>query len=148
MGSNARQPKTTVDESEVPEVEALICAEEDLKEHIAKDPKFYKRLLELVEKRNTLLQQAEKVVRGMGVACGPFHIHTQTTDINPEQLYDELGPDNFSSLGGYTETVTTYKIDRTRFLSHLEAGHVPKEVAESCVKLKTSYKKPDVYVLP
>lgn len=145
---DSRSPKTVVPVEEVREVEELIIAEEELQEHINSNPKFYKKLCDLADLRNARLEVAEKTIRGMGVSCGPFLVHTQTQDINVEQLYDELGPDNFASVGGYTETVTQYKIDRTRFIAYLKADQVPKEVAESCVKLKTSYKKPDHYVLP
>lgn len=146
--SKNRVQRKQIQAEEVQEVFDLLKAEEALHDHINSNPAFYKKLQKLVEARNTKLEAAEKVVRGMGVECGPFVIHTQTVDINTEGLYDELGPDNFQQVGGYTETQTMYKIDRTRFLSHLEAGHVPKEVADSCVKDKISYKKPYPYNIP
>jgi len=145
---NARTPKTVVDIKEIPEVEQLLETEKKIQELIDSNPDFYKKLAELVEERNTYLQAAEKVVRASGVSCGPFNKLSETVDIDVEKLFDELGPDGFAEVGGYTEKVTTYKLDRTRFISHLEAGHVPQEVKETCVGVKRSYKKPETYKLP
>ena len=145
---NARKPSITVSPEEIPEVQNLLAAEKEIAELISENPEFYRRLQELVEERNTLLQAAEKVVRSKGVTCGPFMKHSETLDINVEKLFDELGPDTFKEVGGYTETVTAYKIDRTRFTSHLDAGHIPEEIKESCTAPKLSYKKPDAYKLP
>ena len=145
---NARTPKVTLPVEDVPEVGQLVDIDEKIKELIDSNPEFYQKLRELVEERNTYLQMAEKVVRAQGISCGPFNKISETLDIDAEKLFDELGPDGFSQVGGYTEQVTEYKIDRTRFTALLHAGHVPDEVKESCTKTKSSYKKPDTYVLP
>lgn len=145
---NARKPSVTVSPEEVPEVQDLLDTEKEIAELVATNPDFYRKLCELVEERNTRLQAAEKVVRASGVTCGPFLKHSETLDIDVEKLFDELGEEGFKEVGGYTEKVTVYKVDRTRFTSHLEAGHVPDEVKESCTAIKRSYKKPDPYKLP
>jgi hypothetical protein len=148
MSSKGRTPATTVQVTDVPEVQAFLTAEEELREHIKSNQAFYDQLCALAEKRNTVLQEADKIVRAKNVSCGPFQKKSETTYINVELLFDELGLDGFKAVGGYTEEVTTYKVDRDRFLAYLAAGHVPKEVAAVATENRPSYVKIDPYNLP
>lgn len=145
---NARAPKVMLAVEEVPEVGAFLEIDQKIRDLINENPGFYQRLRELVEERNTYLQAAEKIVRANLASCGPFNKISEKLDIDAEKLFDELGDEGFAQVGGYTEQITTYKIDRTRFTSLLHAGHIPEEVKESCTKVTPSYKKPETYVLP
>ena len=146
--STGRAASNTVDPVEVPEVAKLLEIETELQQLIASNPTFYGQLCKLAEERNTCLQNADKVVRASGISCGPFVKLTETTDVNVQQLEEELGMEGFRAVGGYTEEVTTYKIDRERFLAYLAAGHIPKAVAAATTSMKRSYKKIDPYKLP
>ena len=132
----------------ISEVKDLLEAERELQEHIASDPDFYRALSELAAKRNALAKLAEDKVRSMGVSCGPFVMVSSSRDINVEKLFEELGEDQFKTFGGYTETVVTYKIDRTRFLSYADSEAIPKEILEVCVTPKNTYKRVPPYILP
>lgn len=146
--ASARSPRITKQPDEIPAVAELLKAEAELQEFIDNNKALYEQLRELIEMRNTKLEAAEKIVRAEGVTCGPFIKKSETTDINVEKLFDELGEDAFKTVGGYTETVTEYKIDRERFLSYLASGQIPDEVAEVCTKTKRSYTTPDPFKIP
>jgi hypothetical protein len=139
---------TIIPEEEVPEVLALHQVETHLKEFIEENSAFYEKFTQLVNDRNKCLKEAETVVRGLGVTCGPFCKISEGTKINTEKLFEELGDETFKELGGYTETVIDYKIDRARFLAYLESGMVPQEIADACVKTEVRYKAPDPYKIP
>lgn len=136
------------DVSEVPEVEALLAVERELSELISANPEFYENLKSIVERRNGLATLADKRVRELGVSCGPFIQVSVTEKIDIERLYDELGDEQFKAVGGYTEAVTEYHIDKTRFLSYVASKNVPEEVVKVCVKESPSYKAVPKYVLP
>lgn len=137
-----------IDTHEIEEVQQLLGVERELQTLIQSNPDFYAKLQTLAVHRNTLLERAESRVRGMGVTCGPFVKLSESTKINAEKLFEELGEVSFKEVGGYTETVTDYKVDRTRVLSYLDSGVIPKEVSDVCIKLEQRYKAPGLYSLP
>lgn len=148
MATSKRTPATTLPAEEIPEVQELIEVEKAIEEHLSNNKEWYAQLQELVELRNTKLEQADKVVRPLGVSCGPFRWRSATENINAEKLYEELGLANFKNVGGYTETVTIFKVDRTRFQSHADRGDIPKEVKDAVLTKTNSYSKIDPYRLP
>jgi small nuclear ribonucleoprotein (snRNP)-like protein len=139
---------TVIEPSEVEEVQQLLGVERELQALIQSNPEFYGKLMTLSQHRNELLSNAEKRIRGMGVTCGPFVKLSESTKIDAEKLFEEMGETNFKEVGGYTETVVDYKVDRTRVLSYLESGVIPKEVADVCITTEQRYKKPNPYLLP
>lgn len=143
-----KKKKVVLAVEEVPEVAEYLQAQQDVEEYIAANQEWFDELRRLVELRNEKLEQAEKAVRPLGASCGPFQLHSETVRINAEKLYEWLGKDDFGSAGGYTETVVTYKVDRTRFLAHVARGDLPQEIVESVVSTSVSYKKPAPYTLP
>ena len=140
-----RRPDASVDS--IPEVVEYMGAEEALVHHLRKDPKFYAELCRLIEERNAKLENAEKAVKSAGVSCGPFALLSTAKEIDAEALFNELGSVNFQGVGGYTEQVTAYKVDRERFLAYVAANQIPEEVVNATVKTKTRYKKPSVCYL-
>jgi hypothetical protein len=137
-----------VDPKEVTEVFELLNVERQIRALIDSNPVFYTTLATLSAQRNQLLDSAEVRVKELGVTCGPFVKLSESTKINPEKLFEELGESVFKDLGGYTETVVDYKVDRTRLLAFHKSGAIPKEVADACIKLEQRYKHPDPYLLP
>jgi hypothetical protein len=134
--------------AEVQEVLALLNVEREIRTLIESNPEFYSKLAALSTERNELLTSAEKRVKSLGVTCGPFVKLSEATKINPEKLFEELGEAVFKDVGGYTETVVDYKVDRTRLLAFQKSGTIPKEVADACIKVEQRYKHPDPYLLP
>ena len=137
-----------VDVGEVEEVAAFLHAEEELHQHIQSNPEYYAKLQQLVTTRNEILEDAEKRVRELNVTCGPIVKISETKKIDIEKLFEELGDADFKAVGGYTETIVDYKLDRPRFLSYAKSGTVPAEILESCVKDTASYTVPKPYKLP
>ena len=127
---------------------ALVEAERNLEEFINTHQEFYEAFRALITKRNQLLEDAVAQVRALDTSCGPIQKISESVKINAEKLFEELGADAFKELGGYTETVTDYKVDRTRFLAYLTSGTIPPEVEASCVNVEKRYKKPDPYKIP
>lgn len=143
-----KKEKVVIPVEEVPEVLELLQTERELQALINSNPEFYKKLTALAATRNQLLSAAESKVKDLGVSCGPFNKLSETQKIDAEKLFEELGDEAFKDFGGYTETVVSYKVDRTRFLSYLQSGAIPKEVSDACVKNEQRYKKPDPYNMP
>lgn len=147
MAAEAKKAPIAAPE-EVPEVKALLEVEQELAEHIASQEAFYRKLVDLTTRRNALLPLADARVRELGVTCGPFVQIRSSQEVDVEKLYEELGDEAFKKCGGYTEQVTSYKLDKPRFLAFLKAEVIPKEVVEVCVSNKTQYKKVPPYELP
>lgn len=148
MPSKEKSAVTVIEPQEVAEVQQLLEVERSLQALIQSNPEFYEKLNTLVQHRNELLGSAEGRVRGLGVTCGPFVKLSEATKIDAEKLFEELGEVAFKDVGGYTETIVDYKADRTRVLSYLSSGAIPKEVAEICIKTEQRYKSPKLYLLP
>ena len=148
MGAKQSTETPVVAPNEVSEVQQLLEVEQEIMTLIQSNPGFYQQLQSLVQHRNELLVRADKTVREMKVTCGPFVKISESTKIDAEKLFEELGEEAFKDFGGYTETVVDYKVDRTRVLSHLASGQIPEEVAELCITTTPSYKAPKTYLLP
>lgn len=146
--SSGRSPHSTIQVDEVEEVAELMTVENQLRELIESNKEFYDRLVELVNLRNEKLEMAEKHVRSLGMSCGPFIKLSESQKINAEKLFEEIGADNFQNVGGYTEVVTAYKVDRARFLSIAQRGDIPKPILDEVLKTEVRFKKPDPYKLP
>lgn len=145
---SSRHPTTTMPLEECPAVAEYVAAEEALQAHIKSNPKFYEILRALVEDRNAKLEAADKQVRPTLNSCGPFHLDKVAQKIDAEKLYEELGAEVFQQVGGYMEQVTDYRVDRQRFLTHVERGDIPPEVKEVVLKVQPAYKAPKPYTLP
>lgn len=143
----AKAAKVMAAES-IPEVDAFVKADSALNDFIRKHRDIYEQLEALVQQHNTLLESADKAVRAADVTCGPFIRMSESQKINAEKLYEELGDEAFKQVGGYTETIVDYKVDRERVLAEAVKGTIPEEVAEVCIRKEVRYKKPAAYVLP
>jgi len=143
-----RNPMTELPLGDYPAVGEYMAAQDALEGFIRDNQAVYDQLCRLAGERNTRLEEAEKVARATGCSVGPFSKMSETKKINAEKLYEEIGAVNFMKVGGYTETVTAYKVDRERFLSLVRAGQVPGEIVEVVVKDEVRYRVIPKYVLP
>ena len=137
-----------VPEEQLPQVQSYLAAQEELEQHLSSNMPFYNRMSDLIIVRNQALADAEIIVKNLGVSCGPFRKTRESLKIDIEKLYEELGEKNFKELGGYTEKILDYKLDRARFLAYLESNQVPQEVADVCVRKDLAYDKPKPYNIP
>jgi len=132
------------------EVLQLQEAEAAIKQHITQNEAWYQELRRLVEIRNSRMEQADKVVRASGTSEGPFMKLSESIKVDVDKLHDLMG-DAFNAVGGYTEEVTIYKIDRDRFFASVERepeGSDLRRVAEMVLTREQRYKRMSVYQLP
>lgn len=113
-------------------------AQKDLQAFKEKHKDIFSEYATLVEKRNALLETAEKVVRAMKVSCGPFELYQYRTEINATRLFEELGKDAFIAAGGVIGAVTTYSIEPPVFDASVARNLIPEEVATDAEVVKTS----------
>jgi len=118
---------------------------EDFKE---KHKAVFEQFEELVQEYNTALEDAEKEVRLRGVNCGPFVVCGEQTQVNVDKLYDELGENNFLTVGGTLETKRVLSVDKKRFAAMVDSNSIPKEVVETCFSRSLKYKVPHKAELP
>lgn len=146
--AKSREPVTTIPVDQCKEVQDLEDSEQAIRTLINGNQGFYEQLCRLTAERNQRLEAASKVIRPTGQNCGPFIKLSETEKINAEKLFEEVGASDFQALGGYTETVVQYKVDRVRFLAHASKGDLPQDVVEAVLTISPSYKKIEPYVLP
>lgn len=148
MAATKRSPSKVLPAEQFPEVVEFMQAQSDLEQFIQEHKDVYDELCRLAATRNDKLEAADKVVRPTGCSVGPFVKLSESKKINAEKLYEEIGADNFGKVGGYTETVVAYKVDRDRFLSMAFSNQIPAEIVEVVVKDAVSYSVIPKYVLP
>lgn len=132
---------------EVPEVAAFVEAEEILQQFIAGHPEVFQTFRILMEDRNTKRQAADKVVRALGVVCGPWELSSKRTGIKAEALLDALGREKFLAVGGTIETKPVYSVDKKRFEQAVATHQVPAELAKEVVVDTIAYSAPKDVVL-
>jgi hypothetical protein len=142
------RPGDTRPVEDFPEVVSFIEAQTELDTFIDEHKDIYEEICRLAIERNTRLEEADKVVRAAKVSVGPFNKLSESKKINPEKLYEELGEADFVKVGGYTETVREYKVDKKRFMALVEADQIPREVVSAVINESTSYTVIPKYVLP
>lgn len=148
MSETQRKPKNEMPVEEIQEVADFLEADQELEDFIEQHRDVWQRVRELAEQRNTKLEAAASVVRGQNVTCGPFVKLSETLKVDAEKFFEEVGDQNFSNLGGYTETVVTYKVDRERFKAAVARNDIPKEIVDACTKVELRYKAPEKYKMP
>lgn len=147
MSKVVRKPVTHIEPKDCPEVLEFIEADRAIQSFIEGNAAWYEQLQQLVADRNMKLENAEKVVRSTSKTCGPFVKLSETTKINAEKLFEEVGS-SFADMGGYTETYTKYNVDRARFLAMVDRGDVPEEVRDAVLRVENRYTVPNKYDLP
>jgi hypothetical protein len=138
----------TVDPAAVPEVIEFLNAQGALEDFKASYPELFATLQELTDKYNSTLEQADKVLRGQGVGCGPFHLKHFAVKYDAEALYNAVGRDQFLAVGGKIETQTVYDVDKGRLEAAVAQRRVPDEVIAEVRKETPTYNKPKALVLP
>lgn len=144
-----REPKAgenvpVLDPSEIPEVAEYMVADEELKEFIEQiqetNPEVLETLRELTERRNAALEAADKTVRAREAACGPFLVHIVKTTYNAEALYDALGEEKFTQLGGTVTKKPVYEIDGKRLEAAIAMGKLSAEIVAAVKTRQVQFK--------
>jgi len=138
----------TVAPTEIPEVLAFMEIDAEIQKMKKIYPGVFEELMELAERRNTLLEAADKAVREKNVSCGPFNQYQTATTYDAEKFYDAVGREDFLKLGGAIETVPQYSINKSMFDSLAAQGKITKDVVDAVKKLSPRYKKPEKMVIP
>lgn len=139
-------PKVTV--SEVQEVKDLLEIKAQIDQLKTDNPEIFSKLEELVDRYNTLLEAAEKVVRARNVSCGPFDNFSTVVVYNAEAMIDELGHEDFYKYGGTYEVKSVYGVEKEVLEANIAANKIPEESLEQFRTVQRKYHKPKKFVIP
>jgi len=109
---------------------------------------YFQYLNQIQEEYNIALQAAEKAVKVNQVSCGDFHYYLKLDKIDDDMAYQIHGHEKFLALGGTIETVTIRKMDKTRYMSNVQAGVVTADERQLTVKTEPRYHKPEGMNVP
>lgn len=127
------------DVAEVQELQDLATEIEALK---AEHPDVFMKYVDLVDRYNSKLEEAEQKVRALGVTCGPFDNYSVSVTINPQKMYDEIGHDRFLEVGGTISQVSQYAVDPAKVAAAIASGKIPEACVDEFREVKRSYHKP------
>lgn len=105
-------------------------------------PEVFLRLADLIDRYNTAVDDADKVVRAKGVSCGPFTNSGNAVKYNPDKMYDELGEELFLKAGGSVASVPVYTVNKETLEAAIQSGEIPEESVEHFRTVEKRYKKP------
>lgn len=128
---------------EIEEVQEFVDLEQEIAHLKAENPEIFMQLADLVDRRNTALERAEKIVRAKGITCGPFENYTAVAKYDAQKMYDELGHDMFLKVGGKIGQVTQYSVDKAQLELSLAQNKIPGECVEQFRSVQKNYHVPD-----
>jgi hypothetical protein len=129
--------------SEVPEVSAFVETLAQLEAFKTQNSMVFDQYEQIVGEYNQKLEAAEKMVRQLGVSCGPFDLYQFNTSYDPKALYDTVGHDRFLQVGGSVHTEKVYKVDKAKVEVAIQQGRVPPEAIEAFKTVSPRYHKPN-----
>lgn len=128
--------------SEIKEVQEFVDLEQEIAHLKAENPEIFMQLSDLIDRRNTALEKAEKAVRSQGITCGPFENYTATAKYDAQKMYDELGHDLFLQVGGKVGQVTTYSVDKAQVDLAIAQNKIPSECVNQFKTVQKNYHVP------
>jgi len=129
--------------SEIPEVSAFIETLAQLEAFKAQNSGVFEQYEQIIGEHNQKLEAADKMVRQLGVSCGPFDLYQYGTSYDPKALYDAVGHDRFLQVGGSNHTEKVYKVDKAKVEVAIQQNQIPNEAVESFKTVAPRYHKPD-----
>lgn len=138
----------TIAPAEIPEVVEFIDANDAIQAFKESHPDVFREYSELVDRYNTALENADKVVRARQVSSGPFDLYSVATKYDAEALYNAVGRDKFLEVGGKLETKTEYTLDKGRLEAAAAQRKIGPDVIEQVRKETPNYHKPPKLVVP
>lgn len=109
---------------------------------------IFQQFAYLLDEYNDALTEADREVRALGVSCAPFVICGETTKIDAQKLYDELGEEAFLKVGGVIEIQRIHSIEKNTFETMANDKSIPQEVVDSCRSQSLRYTTPKKIELP
>jgi hypothetical protein len=139
-----------VNPESIPEVLEFVDAQQAIAEFKEEHKKVFEEFAHLVDRHNSTLEQAQKVVRAQQVECGPFMVHNTSVKYDAEALYLALGHDLFLEVGGILSTKTVKDIDKGRFEAAITTPNskITDEVVKAVRKEGVAYRTIDKLVSP
>jgi len=129
--------------SEVPAVSTFVEALGQLEAFKSQHEAVFNQYEQLVTEYNQKLEAADKLVRQLGISCGPFDLYQFGTSYDPKALYDAVGHDRFLQVGGSVHTEKVYKIDKVKVEVAIQQNQIPAEAIDAFKTVAPRYHKPD-----
>src|SRR6185503_2671324 len=97
--------------SEISAVQQLADLKVEIDTLKAEHPDVFMKYADLVDRYNTVLEEAEKEVRSKAVSCGEFDNYSTSVKFDANKMFEELGEDMFLASGGTMATKAVYEVD-------------------------------------
>jgi hypothetical protein len=96
----------------------------------------------LLDEREQKRQEADKLVRGLDVSCGPWKRYTETIRYDESALFQIVGKAKFLEIGGVIGTTSTYSIESSRIELAISTGTIPPATVNEFKKVTPMYRAP------
>ena len=140
MQSTAKGKRLPI--AEVPAVQQLADLKVEIDSLKAEFPEVFMKYADLVDRYNTVLEEAEKEVRTKGVSCGDFDNYSTSVKYDPVKMFEELGEDMFLKSGGTMSDKTVYEVDPKKVEAAIANGTIPEECVDNFRDVRRNYRKP------
>lgn len=140
MQSTAKGKRLPV--SEIESVQKLADLKMEIDSLKAEFPDVFMKYADLVDRYNTVLEEAEKEVRSKAVSCGDFDNYSTSVKFDPAKMFDELGEDMFIAAGGTMSNKIVYEVDAKKVEAAIAAGTIPEECVDNFREVRRNYRKP------
>lgn len=134
---------------EVPaEVTDYLRARERLEAFKARHPELWEELSTLTEEYNAARDGADRVVRDRNIEAPGFQKISVTTAYDADALYESLGPEEFLRVGGTSESVRKFSVDKKRIEAAIATGQIDEKTVARVRKITPRYHTPKKLELP
>jgi len=106
-------------------------------------PEVFMKYADLVDRYNTVLEEAEKEVRSLAVSCGDFDNYSTSVKYDAVKMFEELGEEMFIAAGGAMNKKTVYEVDPKKVEAAIANGTVPEDCVDNFRDVRRNYRKPD-----
>lgn len=141
MQSTAKGKRVPI--SEIESVQKLADLKMEIDGLKAEHPDIFMTYADLVDRYNTVLEEAEKEVRSKAVSCGEFDNYSTSVKYDADKMFEELGEEMFLQSGGSMSTKTVYEVDPKKADAAIANGTVPEDCVDNFRNVRRNYRKPD-----
>jgi len=141
MKSTAKGKRVPI--AEIDSVQKLADLKMEIDGLKAEHPEVFMKYADLVDRYNTVLEEAEKEVRARGVSCGDFDNYSTSVKFDAVKMFEELGEDMFIAAGGIMNKKTVYEVDPKKVEAAIANGTVPEDCVDNFREVRRNYRKPD-----
>lgn len=144
----AKKTKTTEEEIDAGAVLSFERTQRELEELEAENPEIFKKLRDISERYNSLLDYAHKYVRNSGQSSGPFIVTSKRTAYDGEKLFNLLGETEFRAIGGEIRTKTEYAISSQNVAKAVVEQKLEEDAAAAFQVTTLTIKRPGPLEIP